>query len=103
MVAIAGHQQTAGQVALNALENEQELLRGARFVLATGVATSAATAVGVAVNENLAGAATAAAAAVEEGARPLPEKLGGVVEGAGQAEAALWRVVLWCCGQAGSC
>ncbi len=91
MVATARRQQAAGQVALDALENELGLLRGARFVLATGVVT----AVSVAVDKGLAGAATTAAAAVEEGARPLLEKLGGVVEGAVQAEAALRRVVLW--------
>lgn len=98
MAAMAERQQAATGVVLERLARERVLLQGERDALARGVAaveTSTAAAASAAVNTSLAGAATIAAAAVERGARPLLEKLGGVVEGAEQAQAALRRVVLW--------
>ena len=98
MAAMAERQQTAAVSALEDFAKERVLLQNERAVLArrvTAVETSAAAAAGAAVNTSLAGAATIAADAVERGARPLLEKLGGVVESAEQAQTALHRVVLW--------
>jgi len=95
---VAEGQQAAVQAALEGLAAERAALRREREALARQVQTvegSTRAAVRAAVAEGLAGAATEGAAAVQAATGPLLSRLDSVAKGAGQAEAALRRVVLW--------
>jgi hypothetical protein len=98
LMEIAEAQQAAVQVALDGLAAERVALQREREVLvrvAQALEPGARAAVRSAVTESLAGAATQGVAAVEVATRPLLGQLAGVTQRAGQAEAALRRVVLW--------
>ncbi len=98
LMEVAEGQQAAVQAALEGLAAERAALRRERDVLARQVqALEAGTraAVRAAVADSLAGAATEGAAAVQAATRPLLDRVAGVAAEAGQAEAALRRVVLW--------
>ena len=98
LMEVAEEQQAAVQAALEGLAAKRAALRRERDALARQVqALEAGTraAVRAAVAESLAGAATEGAAAVQAATRPLLDRVAGVTESAGQAQAALRRVVLW--------
>jgi len=98
LMEIAEGQQAAVQVALEGLAAERAALRREREALARQVQAvegSAQAAVRAAVADSLAGAATEGVAAVQAATGPLLSRLAGVAEQAGQAEAALQRVVAW--------
>jgi hypothetical protein len=98
LMEIAERQQAAVQTALEglaaerlALQREREQLAHERQALARGTQT----AVHSAVEASLARAASAGVQAVQAAAQPLLGRLDKVADEAGQAEAALRRVVLW--------
>ena len=98
LMEIAEGQQAAVQAALEGLAAERAALRREREALARQVQAvegSARAAVRAAVAESLAGAATEGVAAVQAATRPLLDRVAGVTQQAGQAEAALRGVVLW--------
>ncbi len=98
LMEIAEGQQAAVQAALEGLAAERAALRREREALARQVQAvegRARAAVRAAVADSLAGAAMEGAAAVQAATRPLLDRLDSVAEQAGQAEAALQRVVLW--------
>jgi len=95
---IAEKQQAAVQAALEGLAAERAALRRERDALARQVQALQAGvrgAVRAAVVDSLAGAATEGTAAVQAATRPLLDRVARVAAEAGQAEAALRRVVLW--------
>ncbi len=98
LIEIAERQQAAAQAALEGLAAERVALKREREQLAQerqalGLGTQAA--VRLAVEESLSRAAGIGVEAVQAAARPLLGRLDKVADGAGQAEAALRRVVLW--------
>ena len=98
LMEIAERQQAAAQAILDGLAAERTALRQEREALAKAGAdlalgTRAAAEQGV--RTSLAGAATEGVAAVQAATRPLLGRLAEMTERAGQAEAALRRVVLW--------
>jgi hypothetical protein len=98
LMEVAEGQQAAVQAALEGLAAERAALRREREALARQVQAvegGARAAVRAAVAEGLAGAATEGVAAVQAASGPLLSRLDSVAERAGQAEAALRRVVLW--------
>lgn len=98
LMEIAERQQAAVQAALEGLAAERAGLQREREALARGVRglqLGTQGAVRAAVGESLAEAATEGAAAVRAATEPLLGRLAGVMERAGQAEAALRGVVLW--------
>jgi len=97
LVEIADRQQAAVQAALEGLAAERAALAREREALARGVAglqLGTQAAVRAAVAEGLAGAAVEGVAAVQAATGPL-SRLDSVAEQAGQADAALQRVVAW--------
>jgi hypothetical protein len=95
---IVERQQAAAQAALEGLAAERAALRQERDALARQVQALQAGvqgAVRAAVVDSLAAAATEGTAAVQAATRPLLDRVAGVAAEAGQAEAALRRVVLW--------
>ncbi len=98
LMEIAEGQQAAVQAALEGLAAERAALAWEREALARQVQAvegGARAAVRAAVADSLARAATEGAAAVQAATRPLLDRVAGVTAEAGQAEAALHRVVLW--------
>ena len=98
LMEVVERQQAAMQAALEGLAAERIALQGERKALALGVKAvgeGAAAAVRFEVQYSLSGAAATTTRALEVSTRPLLEKLGGVLEGAEQAQAALRRLVLW--------
>ena len=98
LMAVAEEQQGAVQAALDGLAAERLALGREREGLAQerqALARSTREAVRGAVAESLAGAAGVAAETVREATRPLLGQLAGVADRAGEAEAALRRVVSW--------
>ena len=98
LMEVAEGQQAAVQAALEGLAAERAALRREREALARQVQAvegSTRAAVRAAVTDSLAGAAMEGAAAVQAATGPLLSRLDSVAKGAGQAEAALRRVVLW--------
>ncbi len=98
LVEIADRQQAAVQAALEGLAAERAALAREREALARGVAglqLGTQAAVRAAVAEGLAGAAVEGVAAVQAATGPLLSRLDSVAEQAGQADAALQRVVAW--------
>ena len=98
LMEIAERQQAAVQTALEGLAAERAALAREREQLAQArqaLELSTRTAVRGAVEESMARAAGIGVEAVQAAARPLLGRLDRVAEGAGQAEAALRRVVLW--------
>jgi len=98
LMEIAERQQAAVQAALEGLAAERAALERERGKLARGVqdlALGTRAAVRSAVTESLSGAASEGVEAVQAATQPLLGKLAGVMERAGQAEAALRGVVLW--------
>ena len=99
LMEVAERQQAAVQAALEglaaeraaALAREREALARQVQALQSGVQGAAR----AAVAEGLAGAAVEGVAAVQAATGPLLSRLGSVAEQAGQADAALRRVVLW--------
>ena len=92
-----GHQ-TAVQVALEGLAAERVALRQERNALAHQVRdlqTAMQATVQRAVASSMAGVAADGAAAMQTAAKPLLDRVAGAAESAGQAEAALRRVVSW--------
>jgi hypothetical protein len=98
VLVIVERQQAAAQAALEGLAAERAALRQERDALARQVQALQAGvqgAVRAAVVDSLAAAATEGTAAVQAATRPLLDRVAGVAAEAGQAEAALRRVVLW--------
>lgn len=98
LIELAETQQAAVQTALQGLAAERVALQREREALARGVRDvqmGTQGAVHAAVADSLAGAATEGVAAVQAATQPLLGQLMGMTERAGQAEAALQRVVLW--------
>ncbi len=98
LMEIAERQQAAVQTALDGLAAERASLGREREALARGVRDLQLGTQGAlrsAVADSLAGAATEGVAAVQAATKPLLGRLAGVTAEAGQAEAALRRVVLW--------
>ena len=102
LMEVAEQQQAVVQAALEkftaeraAWERERERL--AREVRELQLTTQRT--VRAAVKESLAGAATEGVAAVQAAAKPLLGRLTAVTESAGQAEAALRKMVLWASGR----
>ena len=92
-----GHR-AAVQAALQGLAAERAALRGERERLARQVLDVQLAVQGTvrqAVADSLAGAAVEGVAAVQAATRPLLDRVAGVADSAGQAEAALQRVVGW--------
>ena len=98
LMEIAERQQAAVQAALEGLAAERAGLARERERLARGVRelqSGTQGAVRAAVADSLAGAATEGVAAVRAATGPLLDRLEGVAEQAGQADAALRGVVAW--------
>ena len=98
LMEIAERQQAAVQTALEGLAAERVALQGEREQLAAerqALAQSTQTAVRVAVEGSLERATRAGVQTVQAAAQPLLGRLDRLADGAGQAEAALRRVVLW--------
>jgi len=98
LVEVADRQQAAVQAVLEGLAAERAALAREREVLARQVQALQSGVQGAAraaVAEGLAGAAVEGVAAVQAATGPLLSRLGSVAEQAGQADAALRRVVLW--------
>ena len=98
LMEVAERHQAAVQAALDGLAAERMALAQEREALARGVRDvqiGAQGAVRSAVADSLAGAATEGVAAVQAATGPLLSRLAGVVEQAGQADAALREVVAW--------
>ena len=98
LMEIAERQQAAVQAALDGLTAERAALGRERQALAKtagDLALGTRVAAEAGVQASLAGAATEGVAAVQAATRPLLGRLADMTERAGQAEAALRRVVLW--------
>lgn len=98
LMEIAERQQAAVQTALEGLAAERLALQREREQLAherQALAQSTQTAVRIAVEGSLERATSAGVQAVQAAAQPLLGRLDKVADGAGQAEVALRRVVLW--------
>ena len=98
LIEIAEQQQAAAQAALEGLAAERVALKLEREQLAQerrALELGTQAAVRLAVEESLGRAAGIGVEAVQAAARPLLGRLDRVADGAGQAEAALRRVVLW--------
>jgi len=98
LVEIADRQQAAVQAALEGLAAERAALAREREAFARqvqGLQAGVQGAARAAVAEGLAGAAVEGVAAVQAATGPLLSRLGRVAEQAGQADAALRRVVAW--------
>jgi hypothetical protein len=98
LMEIAERQQAAVQAALDGLAAERAALGRERQALAKtagDLALGTRVAAEAGVQASLAGAATEGVAAVQAATRPLLGRLADMTERAGQAEAALRRVVLW--------
>jgi len=98
LMEVAERQQAAVQAALEGLAAERAALTRERETLARGVRDvqiGTQGAVRAAVADSLAGAAVEGVAAVRAATGPLLSRLAGVAEQAGQADAALRRVVAW--------
>lgn len=98
LMEIAERQQAVVQAALDGLTAERAALERERRELAREVAAlvqGTRKAVHSAVSESLAGAASKGVEAVGKATEPLLDKLADVTAGAGEAEAALQRVVQW--------
>lgn len=98
LMEIAERQQAVVQAALDGLTAERAALERERQKLAREVAAlvqGTRKAVHSAVSESLAGAASKGVEAVGKATEPLLDKLADVTAGAGEAEAALQRVVQW--------
>ena len=98
LMEIAERQQAAVQAALDGLAAERTAMGREREALAKtagDLALGTRVAAEAGVQASLAGAATEGVAAVQAATRPLLGRLADMTERAGQAEAALRRVVLW--------
>lgn len=98
LMEIAERQQAAVQVALDGLITERAALERERKALArevTALAQSTKDAVHSAVSDSLAGAAGEGVEAVKIATKPLLGQLANVTKSAGDASAALRRVVQW--------
>ncbi len=98
LMELAERHQAAAQAALDGMAAERAALRRERDGLARQVQdlqSAMQGAVRRAVADSLAGAATEGTAAVQAATRPLLDRVAGAAAEAGQAEAALRRVVSW--------
>jgi hypothetical protein len=98
LMELAERHQAAAQAALDGMAAERAALRRERDALARQVQDlqlAMQSTVRQAVADSLANAATEGTAAVQAATRPLLDRVAGAAAEAGQAEAALRRVVLW--------